>query len=268
MMTRTDERTLVLDTDVLQRLGERCGVQTWPVVLGLRPRYDDAVTALAAARRADQEIATTGLLADGEPATWLATALRVLSTPERLLEVRTFSETDSWRMCVARNGFDHAVAVRRGDTVEIGGQLVTGTADLGAIVRRRLGDAPVPDFVGISAPAGEIADRLARCQGPNDTADALHAVGAGPVEAGLVGAALASCRARTEIVAVSSADGISTQSSGALAVLDTDRGRIVASPSRSPDGRVWTTLSPGTGHRIAQAVGLLIETVPEGRWMP
>ncbi|GAA3697184.1 ESX secretion-associated protein EspG [Gordonia hankookensis] len=269
----TSQERVTLDVDVLRRLGERAGVQTWPVVLDLWAAHSDFDDHAAATVGADQTIGELGLLDGGEPTGWLAAALRVLSAPERQLEIRTMPASPGptggiQRICLARNGHDHVLARREGSRIEIGRPAVTQATELGAIVAREFGEAVGADIAGFSAPADELATRLAHCRNSNDTADALHALGAPSSDAIAMASALMSCHARSEIVAVSWTGGACAQSSGALAVFDTDRGRIVASPSKSPDGRVWTTLSPGSGHRIGQAIGLLIETLPEGRWMP
>jgi hypothetical protein len=39
----------------------------------------------------------------------------------------------------------------------------------------------------------------------------------------------------------------------AVGVFYTKRGRIVAAPSASPSGQLWTTLKPGSDHAIGQA---------------
>ncbi|WAC56414.1 ESX secretion-associated protein EspG [Gordonia sp. SL306] len=269
----TSQERVALDVDVLRRLGERAGVQTWPVILDLWAAHSDSDDHAAATVGADRTIGELGLLDGGEPTGWLAAALRALSAPERQLEIRTMTgrpgQADGIRrMCVARNGHDHVLARREGSRIELRQLAVSHESELGAVVAREFGEADGVGIAGFSAPADELAARLVDCRNSNDTADALHALGAPSSDAIAMASALMSCHARSEIVAVSWSGGAGAQSSGALAIFDTDRGRIVASPSKSPDGRVWTTLSPGSGHRIGQAVGLLIETLPEGRWMP
>ncbi|AZG48440.1 ESX secretion-associated protein EspG [Gordonia insulae] len=289
MWSVTAEPATVLGVPELLRLGELVGVQTWPVVLDLWRTHDDADELNAVAAAADREIHGRGLMEGGEPSAWVAAALRVLSAPERQLEIRIVSDADAdadgdgdgdgaagdgrrapetVRICLARNGHDHVIARREGGQIGLRHLDVAAESELGAIVAREFPPADGATFGGFSAPADELAARLATCVSSNDVADALHALGATSSDAVALAAGLTSAHARSEIVAVSWTGGTSTQSSGALAIFDTDRGRIVASPSKSPDGRVWTTLSPGSGHRIGQAVGLLIETLPEGRWMP
>ncbi|ROZ83454.1 ESX secretion-associated protein EspG [Gordonia sp. OPL2] len=276
MVSHTTDRRATLEVAALRRLGDEAGVQTWPVVLDMWSASDDAAELAHVDAAADRELHALGLVEDGEPIAWMATALRVLGAAERQLEIRTVTsartERDIPRMrrvCLARNGHDHVLAARDGVAVDVRLVELSSEDEVGGLVARELDSASAPaSFAGFSAPADDLAGRLADCATAHDAADALHALGAPGSDAVAIAAALMSCHTRSEIVAVSWSGGVSTQSSGALAVFDTDRGRVVASPSKSPDGRVWTTLSPGGGHRIAQAVGLLIETLPEGRWMP
>lgn len=266
-MTGIDTRDgLVIDGDVLFRLGERSGVQTWPVVLDLYATTDDAEAAEAVAARADREIADRGLWDGDEPIVSLGVALRVLSAPDRMIEARTFGPEATRRVCIARRDNDHVVAIRDGDAIEISTPEIGDDAEIATTVRRLFAEVEPLRIDGFSTPAQELADRLARCGSADDIADAVHACGAHAADATALAAALTAIRSRSEIVAVERTDGTITQSSGALAIFDTDRGRVVVSPSESPDGHVWSTISPGTGHRIQQAVGLLIETLPTGWW--
>ena len=55
------------------------------------------------------------------------------------------------------------------------------------------------------------------------------------------------------------------RSPAAVGVFYTKRGRIVAGPSVSPAGQLWTTLKAGSDHAISQAIGQLVE-LSGGRW--
>lgn len=257
-----------LDAALLARLGQRCGVGVWPVVLNLYPAEEVAAQAQVAAARADDDLQHLGLFDYGEPSEWAATVLGVLGCPERELEIRTFGPDGVRRVCVARRGVDHVLAVRTGDDVDIRLVDIVDMMGLAELVRGLCGSADPLSFNSFSYPSDDFTERLSRCSDHHELASALYGMGAEAATASRVAAALARCRMRTEMVAVSRFDGVVTQSSGAVGILDTDRGRILASPSRSPDNRVWTTLSSGSGHRIAQAVGLLIGTLPDERWFP
>lgn len=265
-MTPAATADRAIDARVLHRAGERLGVSAWPVVLDLQPGTDDAAELHRQSVDADRALIGSGLFASGEAAPWLESAVHVLAYPDRQLEIRTFTGGRTIRTCIARRGHDHVVAVRDRDDVEVRSVRLTEVGDLAALVRRCCGDVPALPFIAISRPSDEIVDRLGCCAPGHQMTDALHAMGASPTDAVVVSTALAACHARTEIVAVAR-DGVALiQSHGAVGIFDADNGRILASPSESPDGQVWTTLSPGSGHRIAQAIGLLVETLPDGRW--
>lgn len=276
MMPIVHDAGMTFDAAVLCRLGERFGVQTWPVVLDLGNVAAESDTGNDSANvtQADPDavIAALELVEHGEPTPWASTVLRVLAQPQREIEIRSYTDDAVRRICVARNGHDHVLVTRTGRRVDVTVVDVAGVEALAAVVRAQFdalesGAAPA-EFTAFSAPSDEVVDRLGRCRAGTETTDALHALGAAPADAVVVSAGFASCLTRTEIVASMNEDGRFAQSSGAVAIFDTERGRIVSSPSKSPDGRVWTTFSPGTGHRIAQAVSLLIETLPDGKWMP
>ncbi|MCH5642230.1 MULTISPECIES: ESX secretion-associated protein EspG [unclassified Gordonia (in: high G+C Gram-positive bacteria)] len=266
-MTTTDMTAIALDVAVLRRLGERHGVQTWPVVLDVDGVLEPEPARMSPADL-DARIVDLGLWADDEPVAWLGAAMRVLSTPDRTIEVRTFTDDGVRRMCLARAGNHHALAVRDGTDVHLRLVDLHEADALGPLFQRELGECAPCSFGALSHPTDDFTDRLGSCRTGLEMTDALHALGASPTDAMMISAALASCRARTEIVAIAHDAGVLTQSSGAVAVFDTGKGRIVSSPSKSLDGRLWTTLSPGTGHRITQAIGLLIETLPDSRWFP
>ncbi|MFT4043021.1 MAG: ESX secretion-associated protein EspG [Gordonia sp. (in: high G+C Gram-positive bacteria)] len=256
-----------IDVAVLRRIGYRFGVTGWPIVLDMLPTDTDIDATMTA--DIDEQIVRGGLLdREGEPQWWLATALRVLSYPDRELEIRSFTESGVGRALLARRGHEHVFAVRTDGHVTVRPVDISTTDDIGAIVRRHcgeLGREPIA-FTTIAHPTVELADRLSRCHGAAAAASALHALGMPGPDAAVVARAFAETCSRTEIVAIARDAGVFTQAAGALGIFDSDRGRIVVSPSRSPDGRVWTTLSSGSGHRIAQTVGLLVETLPEGWW--
>ncbi|UEA58180.1 ESX secretion-associated protein EspG [Gordonia otitidis] len=269
-----------VEVATLRRVGARLGVACWPVVLDMLEVDDDAYRASRTDAAADVRIAELGIIDDvDDPVPWLAAALRVLGCPDHELEIRTFTESGTIRACLATCGDEHVFAVRIDDTVEISVVELRDVADVCAVVRKhctRMADNGSVDsesrpsaalrFAALACPCDELADRLGRCRRTDDVTHALTRLGMSSADAGTVARALSDVVRRTEIVAVSHRDGLHTQSPGALGIIDTSRGRIVAGPSRSPDGRVWTTLSPGSGHRIGQAVGLLIETLPDGAW--
>ncbi|MDF3282333.1 ESX secretion-associated protein EspG [Gordonia sp. N1V] len=276
IVTSTDSRRL--EIAVVRRLGQRCGVTTWPVVLDLwTPAADGAhdeprgiARDLADPDNAtlDRVIAQAGLFDSSGPTLWADTVLGVLAHPDRELEIRGFATESTVRACVARRGHDHVLAVRRGDHVELAVLDVRDTTALAGVVRATCGPHDALDFTETSVPTRELTERLGHCADAPGVVAALRAWGATAADATRVADALLSCDVRWEIVATSRADGVLTQTSGAIGIIDSRAGRILMGLSRSPDDRLWTTITPGTGHRIGAAVDRLIDTLPGQRWFP
>ena len=95
----------------------------------------------------------------------------------------------------------------------------------------------------------------------------IRALGAETRSAMLLGSALSSRLAFAEIVyyPLASDEGRISRSPAAVAIFYTKRGRIVAAPSASPSGELWTTLKTGSDHTITRAISQLIELSPQ-RW--
>ncbi len=259
-----------MTNDGLLAVSDLLGVQTLPLVLGVGPQQD-SVDAWQAAR--DQAIAD--LRADGLVNTYddvaadLTDALFILANPERELAARIYTESGIRQVCVARKGAQHALATRTGDTFDVGTIWCDGGGQaLARPVLEALGRAPAADIPSISAPVDELRERLDEASRSSDYSDIFYAYGVAERDAIEFGLAMSSCHAHAEIVAYAYDDGVTTRTSGAVAVYDTSRGRIATSPGAAPDLRVWSTFTPGTDHRIAQAISALIETLPGGRWMP
>lgn len=257
-----------LTNDALLAVADRLGVQTLPLVLAVGPQQDSYDEWRAARERAVTELTASGVFdgyGDVEPG--LADALFVLAQPDRELVARGYTPDRTLRVCVAGRGEQHAVAVRSGDSFDIGTLWCDGSpAALVRPILAALGPADPAEVTGFSAPAAELADRLDAARTPGDYADAVYALGVTDRSATVLGAALGSCRAFTEIVAYSHEDGRTTRAPGAVAVYDTDRGRIAAAPMVSPDHRIWSTVTAGSDHRVTQAVAALLEGLPGGRW--
>ncbi len=268
-MWTVDATRYSLSQNALLHAGDLLDVQTWPVVLDLAPSYRTADEIGPARQAAEAELRAARLIADdGELVDGLAAVLHVLSRPEVELEVRIVDASGMRRMCIARRGRHHVRALRFGDNTIVESIEVTDAGQLGNAVLDVLDAGDAASFTGISAARDELAERLNECRGVDDFAQALHAVGASHPDAAAVSAAFADVTSQCEVVAVEHQPGTTHQTPGAVAIYATGRGRIVASPSTSADGRIWTTISPGTRRRIEQAIGLLLEFLPGGRWMP
>ncbi|MBF6349376.1 MULTISPECIES: ESX secretion-associated protein EspG [Nocardia] len=258
-----------LTNDALLAVAERLGVQTLPLVLAAGPQQDSYEEWRAARERAVAELTAAGVFdteGDVDPET--AQALFVLAQPDRELVARGFAEDRTLRLCLARRGEQHALAVREGDRFDIATIWCDGSPEaLARPLLVALGPAEAAAVAGFSAPADDLAARLDRAETTGDFADAIYALGVGDRDATVLAAAFFSCRGFTEIVAYSHTDGRTTRAPGAVAVYDTDRGRISVAPTVSPDQQIWSTVTTGSDHRVTQAIATLLDGLPGGRWL-
>ncbi|MGW4248532.1 ESX secretion-associated protein EspG, partial [Nocardia sp. NPDC004722] len=191
-----------------------------------------------------------------------------LSAPDRELAMRVHGADGAARVCVARRAEHHAVAIRRGDTLDIHPLWSDGSGDsLSRPLLDALGPCPPADLAAFSAESLELAERLDAATTSADYANTVYNLGVPDADATAYGLALSSTTSHAEIVAYAYADGLTDRSPGAVAVYDTARGRIVAAPGVAPDQQLWSTLTPGSDHRIAQSISTLIDSLPGGRWL-
>ncbi len=268
-----------LTTDGVLAIAAALDIQSLPTALAMHPRQPDhgqfATAQLAAVADLHDRgvLDRTGDVRDED----LTTALFALAQPERQLIARillgdtmsgyTTSNDTMIRCCLVRRGFDHAVAIRNGDELDV--RTVWADEDPMALARPLLavlGPCPPADIPAFSAPTAELGRYL-------DAVDAGHAAaapGTGISEsaAATLGSALHQQYSSAEIVCYSHRDGLAVRSRATAAVYDTTAGRIIGGGSVTADGQTWTTLAPGSDHRMAQVIASLIEALPEGRWMP
>ncbi len=128
----------------------------------------------------------------------------------------------------------------------------------------RMQPAPIEP---IGAPLPAMTECLNEGGDAHQLADRIYALGAAQRSAQLLGSALSSRQAFAETVynALTSDEGRITRSPAAVAVFYTNRGRIIASPSASPAGELWTTLKAGSDHAMTQAIDQLIRLSAQ-RW--
>ncbi|KAF0848285.1 ESX secretion-associated protein EspG [Nocardia caishijiensis] len=259
-----------LTTDGLLTLTERLGVQTLPTVLAVWPQWETYDELRQAQAKTLAALESAGSVDDfGEVSPELSDSLVALANPERELVVRVYGGGEIVRMSLVRRGEQHAFAVRRGEHFEITSMWNDGSgAALARPILEALGRCEAAQVVSFSAPAAEIAERLDGATESSDYADAVYALGVQSRDATAYGLAFGSCRSFAEIVAYAHEDGVTTSSPGAVVVYDTAHGRIAAAPGSAPDQRVWSTVTSGTDHRIAQAISGLVDSLPGGSWLP
>lgn len=267
-MTATLTPDFVLTDDELQVIAARVGIQALPVVLNVRPRHDTESELIAAADHATHTLTERGLISDGEVAPDLALLLRALQRPERELAMRLVTPDGIARVAVIGQGVQCISASRVGNEITL--EVADGSAGLPAAITallRKLPSAPAADITAVGAPLEAASEVLSGTHDATLLSDHIRTLGAEPRAAMLLGSALGSRLAFAEIVYYSldvDEDRIS-RCPAAVGVFYTKRGRIIAAPSASPAGQLWTTFKAGSDHAFGQAIGQLVELSGE-RW--
>jgi hypothetical protein len=252
----------VLTDDEMQVVASRVGVQALPVVLGLRPRHGSETALLAAIDSATRTLAERGLIRDGEVTPDLVPLLRALQRPDRELAMRFVTPDGTARVTVIRQGVQ-CISVRRiGNEITV--DVVEGQPSLSSA---HLPVTPAAHIGAVGAPLDAASEALSGTHDATVLSDRIRTLGAEPRTAMLLGSALASRQAFAEIVyyALDDDEDRISRPPAAVGVFYTKRGRIVAGPSVSPAGQLWTTLKAGSDHAISQAIGQLVE-LSGGRW--
>jgi hypothetical protein len=259
---------LVVTDDEMLVIASRVGVQALPVVLDLRPRHRTHSDLIEAVDHATRALTDRGLIRYGEVAPELVPLVRALQRPDHELAMRLVTPDGTARIAVVRQDAQ-CISVRRvGNEITLDG--ADGDAGLAAAARallRQLPSSPAADIAAVGAPLDTAGQALSDTHDATVLADRIRALGAEPRAAMVLGSALASRLAFAEIVYYSlDADtDLISRCPAAVGVFYTKRGRIVAAPSASPSGQLWTTLKAGSDHAIKQAIGQLVE-LSANRW--
>jgi hypothetical protein len=208
------------------------------------------------------------LILNGEVTPDLVPLLRALQRPDRELAMRFVTPDGTARVAVIRQGGQCISACRVGNEITV--DVVEGQPSLSSAIRAllaRLPVAPAADIGAVGAPLEAANEALSDTHDATVLSDRIRALGAEPRTAMLLGSALAARQAFAEIVyyALDEDQDRISRSPAAVGVFYTKRGRIVAGPSVSPAGQLWTTLKAGSDHAISQAIGQLVE-LSGGRW--
>ncbi|MGE2817438.1 ESX secretion-associated protein EspG [Mycobacterium heidelbergense] len=256
----------VLSDDELQVVASRTGVGEFPTVLDVRPRHSRTDSLGVAIDQATRALTARGLITDGVVDPDLASQVRALHRPDRELAMRVVAPVGLTRVSVVRQNSKGLLARRDGNKFSM---RVHG-AELSDAIQALLGELPPMPPAPIE-PVGAPLDAMTEClddggEGPQ-LAGRIHALGTERRAAMLLGSALSSRLAFAEVVynALARDEDRISRCPAAVAVFYTKRGRIVAGPTASPSGELWTTLKAGSDHTIAQAIGQLIELSTE-RW--
>jgi hypothetical protein len=237
-------------------------------VLGLRPQHATVDVRDAALSHAARTLTERGVIVDGMVAAETVAALHALQRPDRELAMRLVTPVGNGRVSVARRGQLCVMARRAGEQLDV--RALGLNVSLSEAATILLGEIPFAQPAAIDpvgAPLSELAEALSDSHDSLVLADRIRALGAQQRAAVLLGTALGSRQAFAEIVYCAVVDGtdLIARAPAAVAVLYTARGRVIASPSASPSGQLWSTLKPGSDQAFGQAVNQLVELSTE-RW--
>ncbi|OBK28302.1 hypothetical protein A5634_20550 [Mycobacterium asiaticum] len=267
-MTTAVAADFTLTDDELQVIGSRIGIQGFPVVLAVRPRYGTVDALTTALDSATRRLVARGLIIDGAIDPDLTPLLAALERPHRELAMRLMTPRGLARYSIVRRGDLQLLARRVANEITL--RVIDAPPDLPGVTRALIAELPraeAAQFSPVPAPLEAVGRYLTGTHDAAQLADRVRALGAEPRTAMTLGSALSTRAAFAEIVyyaLCSDQDRISRQPA-AVGVFYTKQGRIVGAPSASPNGQLWTTLKPGSDHALGQAIGQLIEVSAE-RW--
>jgi hypothetical protein len=258
----------VITDDELAVVAARVDVQSLPVVLAMRPRHDTEAALVVAADHATRALTDRELIRDGEVGPELVSVVRGLQRPDRELAMRLVTPDGIARIAVVRQAGQCISASRVANDITL--HALDGEPSLTAAVRALLGQlpaAPAAEIGAVGAPLDAVTEALSGTHDAALLSDRIRGLGAEGRTAMLLGSALASRMAFAEIVyyTLDRYEDRISRSPAAVGVFYTKRGRIVAAPSASPTGQLWTTLKAGSDHAFGQAIGQLVELSGE-RW--
>ena len=254
--------------DELGALALRTSAPGSPTVLGLRSRHATVDVRDAALSRAAHALTRRGVIVDGVVEPEAVTVLHTLQRPDREFVMRLVTPAGIGRFSVARRGPLCVMARRVGEQLDA--RVLGVNVALSDASAALLGDLPSAHPASIDpvgAPLSDLTEALADSHDPLVLADRIRALGASQRAAVLLGTALSSRQAFAEVVYCALVDGQDriARVPVAVAVLYTARGRVVAVPSISPSGQLWSTLKPGSDQVFGQAINQLAELSVE-RW--
>ncbi|MDV3124024.1 ESX secretion-associated protein EspG [Mycobacterium sp. 21AC1] len=264
-MTAALTSNFAVTDDEMTVLAARLGVQALPVVLDLRGRHHTQTALAEAVEMATRSLHGRGLIRDGEVVAELGGLVQSLQRPDRELAMRFVTPDGLCRVSVVRKGAQCVCARRIGTDITLTRlEGSAGIADIAAAAKVLLGQLPdsTPADIGaVGAPLDQASQALSGGADAVQLADSIRALGAEPRTAMLLGSALSARQAFAEIVyyALDPDEDRVLRKPAAVGVFYTKRGRIVAAPSSSPSGQLWTTLKAGSDHAIKQAIGQLAE---------
>ncbi|MGV0624489.1 ESX secretion-associated protein EspG [Mycolicibacter minnesotensis] len=276
----TEPNAAELTVEQAWYIAETVGAGSFPWVLAITMPYTDAGERGAFMARQRDELTRMGVVSpEGTVNPAVAEWIRVVCFPERWLDLRYVGSpaggaADMLRGIVARR--DDPTG-RPGRTVVAlrNAQLVTFTAmdiddprQLVPVLGAGLGQRPPARFDEFTLPArvGARADERLRAGAP--LAEVLDYLGIPASARPIVESVFSGPRSYVEVVAGCARDGRHTVTEVGMSLVDTEKGRILVTPSQAFDGEWVSTFRPGTDFATAVAVEQLTGALPEGTWFP
>lgn len=259
---RVPGKTAAISLDAIDFLSRQFLIETWPTVLNFIQRHESESHLRAAEQRGAEELVALGLLDKyGDVDESLMYALNILMQPELELALRFYGNTRK-RICLAGKAGKYVFAQREEDTILIANPTIRSHADLAEYLAGIFAESStVIDFNGIRCLTNILSERLDKCSDLGDYLSVLLGFGASEKDARVAATVLSRCATQIEMVAYVNSVARKRISPAAVAIFDSDYGRVVASPMVSHSGQVWTTISPGTRHRIERSIIGLLDSI-------
>jgi len=267
-MTGTSTQEWSFTADELTVMTLRTSGTGSRTVFGLRPHHATVQRRDTALNRAVDALTSRGVITDDVVEPEVVTVFAALQRPDRELVMRLVTPAGIGRFSVVRRGALCVLGRRVGERFDV---RVLGTnialSDSTSTLLGELPSAGAAAIDPVGAPLSEMTEALSRSHDALVLADRIRALGATQRAAALLGATLGSRQAFAEIVysALVAGDDLIARTPAAVAVLYTARGRVVAVPSTSPSGQVWSTLKPGSDQVFGQAISQLVD-LSGNRW--
>lgn len=257
-------------------IAERIGAGTLPWVLAITPPYCDFADRAAFGSEQVAQLTRLGVMVDGQINSSVQQWIHTICHPQRWLELRYVESqgpsADMMRGVAARResdpGADTVVALRNAQFVTFSPITINDPHGLAGIVTAGMPARCKARFEEFTLPVrvGERADKALRDGA--DLAAVMEYLGIPESARGVVRAAIEGPRRYVEVVAGQRSEVRTHTTEVGIAVLDTDIGRVLVSPTRGFDDEWVSTFAPGETSAIALALEHLTAELPDGRWFP
>ncbi|MDG4663180.1 ESX secretion-associated protein EspG [Mycobacterium sp. 236(2023)] len=259
-----------LHADAAWFLADILGAGSYPWVLAITPAYSDLSQRESFEREQTGRLTRAGVIsADRVVEPGVAQWIRRVCRPTQWLELRFVGTGGAMmRGIIARDGAGTVVALRSGGLVTFTEMDIDHPQALVPAVTIGLSGRAPARFEEFSLPARVGAKADEQIRNGAAISDLLDYLGVPASARPVVVAAFEQNRTYVEIVAVQHRDGHRVSTDVGVSVVDTERGRVLVSPSKAFDGEWISTFTPGHPLAIAAAVERLTAALPDGPWFP